>query len=286
MGLKMVFKDYYKILGLTRVTVTEEEIKLAYRNQAKKYHPDINKQSTGEIIKDINEAYKILSDKTKKKKYDKLWTSYVGKKKLENLTYEQDKKTENILDELNTILFGGVFSRNKKIEKKEDKSLNIEITLKISVKEAYLGAKKIIKLKDQEKELVINKNTKTNDVYILKYMGKKSEDVTKFPGDLYINIQVENDEKYTVKGLDVETKVFLSPAEMVMGTDVELEYFGEKIAIKVPPRTQNGKTFTLSKKGFSNNNSKGNLIIILETKIPQEISKEEEKLYKKILELE
>ena len=56
----MTFKDYYKILGIDNIKVTNEEIKTAYRNQAKKFHPDINKESTGEIIKDINEAYKIL----------------------------------------------------------------------------------------------------------------------------------------------------------------------------------------------------------------------------------
>ena len=74
----MTFKDYYKILGIDNIKVTNEEIKTAYRNQAKKFHPDINKESTGEIIKDINEAYKILSNPQTKKKYDKLWiTLYV-----------------------------------------------------------------------------------------------------------------------------------------------------------------------------------------------------------------
>lgn len=92
----MTFKDYYKILGIDSVKVSSEEIKTAYRNQAKKFHPDINKESTGEIIKDINEAYKILSNPQSKKKYDKLWSGYIGRtKKRKYIFYHRRKKKYN-----------------------------------------------------------------------------------------------------------------------------------------------------------------------------------------------
>ena len=73
----MIFKDYYKILELTNTKATAEEIKQAYREQAKKYHPDINttNQFSEERFKDINEAYKVLSNPTSKKKYDKMWNN-------------------------------------------------------------------------------------------------------------------------------------------------------------------------------------------------------------------
>ena len=66
----MIFKDYYKILGLDTSKATNEEIKLAYREQAKKYHPDINSNNrfSEERFKDINEAYKVLSDATARRK--------------------------------------------------------------------------------------------------------------------------------------------------------------------------------------------------------------------------
>ena len=68
----MVFKDYYKILGLDSNKVTEDEIKTAYREKAKKYHPDMNVGNTDyeEVFKDINEAYRILSVDRTKRKYD------------------------------------------------------------------------------------------------------------------------------------------------------------------------------------------------------------------------
>ena len=66
----MIFKNYYKILGLDTNKVTESEIKRAYREQAKKYHPDINSENafSEERFKDINEAYKVLSDETARRK--------------------------------------------------------------------------------------------------------------------------------------------------------------------------------------------------------------------------
>lgn len=79
----MIFKDYYKILGLDTSKATNEEIKLAYREQAKKYHPDINSNNrfSEERFKDINEAYKTLSDMASRRKYDRMWNSRIGKNK-------------------------------------------------------------------------------------------------------------------------------------------------------------------------------------------------------------
>ena len=81
----MIFKDYYKILGLDTSKATNEEIKLAYREQAKKYHPDINSNNrfSEERFKDINEAYKTLSDMASRRKYDRMWNSRIGKNKKE-----------------------------------------------------------------------------------------------------------------------------------------------------------------------------------------------------------
>ena len=88
----MIFKDYYKILGLESNKATPEEIKAAYREQAKKYHPDINSENnfSEERFKDINEAYKVLSNPTTKRKYDRMWNSNIGKKK----KFEESKREE------------------------------------------------------------------------------------------------------------------------------------------------------------------------------------------------
>ena len=93
----MVFKDYYKILDLETSRVSSEQIKVAYRAAAKKYHPDVNVGDTlaEEKIKDINEAYRILSTPSTKRKYDRVWnTHHIAK----------TKKTFNIKKETGSIL--------------------------------------------------------------------------------------------------------------------------------------------------------------------------------------
>ena len=279
----MTFKDYYKILGIESVKVSNEEIKLAYRTQAKKFHPDINKESTGEIIKDINEAYKVLSDPQSKKKYDRLWNSYIGRNKKENISFITEERKNTMLEELSNIFFGNTFNNKMlKKEKTKDIALNTEISLKISIQEAYLGTTKIIKTKDDEKELKIPKNTKNNDVHILKYMGKKSTDPFKFPGDLYVRITIENDDKYTLNGLNILSTLNITPVQAILGTNIEFDFFGELISIVIPSFTPNGKEFKLKNKGFHNYNLKGDLILKTNIVIPSFISKEEEKLYKKL----
>ena len=75
----MIFKDYYKILGLESPKATIDDIKTAYREQAKKYHPDVNvgNKNAEERFKDINEAYKTLTNQSTKRKYDRMWNAHM-----------------------------------------------------------------------------------------------------------------------------------------------------------------------------------------------------------------
>ena len=105
----MIFKDYYKILELKTNKISTEEIKNAYRNAVKKNHPDLNLDSklAEEKIKDINEAYRILSNNTSKRKYDRIWTkqSFYNKQKEYK---EKNKRTNSVFGEFFSIFFGNL----------------------------------------------------------------------------------------------------------------------------------------------------------------------------------
>lgn len=90
----MIFKDYYRILELNSNKVTSNQIKENYRELAKKYHPDVNIGSpkAEERFKDINEAYRVLSDAASKRRYDRMWNNHIGKKK----NYEESKRTRRL----------------------------------------------------------------------------------------------------------------------------------------------------------------------------------------------
>lgn len=148
----MIFKDYYKILGLETNKVTREEIKLAFREQAKKYHPDVNAKNTRteEIFKDINEAYRVLSDSNSKRKYDRTWNAKIKRK--QNRIKAGQKRTENksAFSEIKEMFFGEKteIETEKKVYKKIPiKGENIETEINIKLEEAYFGTEKKISLR-------------------------------------------------------------------------------------------------------------------------------------------
>ena len=104
----MIFKNYYKILGLETNKISNEDIKTAFREQAKKYHPDVNSgdKRTEERFKDINEAYRVLSNPSSKRKYDRMWNRHVGNKQKQD--YEESKRSkESIFSDFFNMFFRG-----------------------------------------------------------------------------------------------------------------------------------------------------------------------------------
>ena len=101
----MIFKDYYKILGFDTNRVSLEELKIAFRENAKQYHPDVNVENrmAEERFKDVNEAYRVLSDGTGRKKYDRKWYAYIGKRQRHE---ENNGEKESIFSDFSKMFFG------------------------------------------------------------------------------------------------------------------------------------------------------------------------------------
>lgn len=149
----MIFKDYYKILGLKNNNVTAEEIKQAYREQAKKYHPDINTTSdfAEERFKDINEAYRVLSTGSTKRRYDRMWNTHVGKKQIKQDYEESTRSKDSVFSEFFNMFFG-TNQEEKKSESKVHKKFpikgeNIETEITVGIEDAYFGTEKKISLR-------------------------------------------------------------------------------------------------------------------------------------------
>ena len=146
----MKFKDYYKILELESSKVTEEQIKTAYRKQAKKYHPDVNvgNKLAEERIKDVNEAYRILSNPTTKRKYDRTWNYNIG--------YKKRKSKQRTSGEVASEFFGMFFGNSNIKEEIAQSKLppvkgeNIETEINITIEDGFYGAEKKIVLNDLE----------------------------------------------------------------------------------------------------------------------------------------
>ena len=291
----MILKDYYKILNLEGPKVEADKIKIAYREQAKKYHPDSNvgKRNTEERFKDINEAYRILSNTTTKKKYDRVWNSKIKRR---SNSYQNNKKTkEPITKELFNMLFGNADEQNdnQNVLKIKDgtkngiKGENIETSIGISIEDGYYGKGKKISLKDDKGKIKtfsfkVPEGIKNNEKIKLKGLGKKGKNGGK-NGDLVIKIKIDNSENLKLKESNLYTKLYITPWEATLGTKVNITGIDENISIKIPKGVQYGDTIEIKGKGYKKEDgSRGNLIVNTEIVIPKNITQEEEEIIKKI----
>lgn len=291
----MIFKDYYKILGIETNKVSMDEIKLAYREQAKKYHPDLNAGDNRyeERFKDINEAYKILSDSTSRKKYDRMWNSRIGRKKNKAAKQEAEKRTVT-RNEIFNILFGVEESQaqkdrieNRKNAKTPVQGEDVETEIPITIYEGFFGQTKKISLR------TVNGKMKTFEVNIpagirdrekirLIGQGKPGSNGGK-NGDLLIKINVGEDKQYKLIGSDIYTDLNISPWEAVLGAKVEVNAIDETMGIYIPQGIETGEEIHIANKGYKDNKGgRGEFIIRIKIMIPKKVSEKEQELYKQL----
>lgn len=293
----MIFKDYYKILGLEDNKVTMEDIKQAYREQAKKYHPDVN---VGDIIseerfKDINEAYQVLSNVGTKRKYDRMWNTHIGNKRKKQQYQESKRGKDAIFSDFFNMFFGNIKEREEKEDLKDRKKAqvkgeNIETEVPISIMEAFYGMNKKVSLR------TIDAKIKTFDIKVpagirngekirLIGQGKLGKNGGK-NGDLFIKIKIDKDKKFELMGYDLYTSLYLTPWEAALGTRVNLEGIDDIVGVYVPAGIESGEKLRIQGKGYKDGKGgRGDLTAIVKIVVPKKLTKQEKELYEKMKEI-
>lgn len=311
MNSYMEFKDYYKILGVER-NATTDEIKKAYRKLAQKYHPDRNpgNKEAEEKFKDINEAYEVLSDPEKRRKYDNLGTSWFNFQQqggradqfnwsdwfaYEPVGKRHTKKTGfSYLDEL--IGSGGSFSdffekifgfdlRNIGKPKEtgpKTKASDIHTEVNVTLEEAFKGTIKTIDLNGKKIELKIKPGI--IDGQILR-VPLQSVFGSKYNSDLLVTVRVLPHKKVERKGDDLYVEVPIDIFKLILGGESKIRTFGGLIKFKIPPRSQNGTVLRLKGQGmprYTNPNERGDLYLKLVAKIPENLTENEINKFKEL----
>lgn len=283
----MIFKNYYKILGLTKNTKsTQEEIKSAYREQAKKYHPDVNvdNKNAEERFKDINEAYRTLSDPIQKKKYDRSWNNYIGKKIQKAKMSEKEIKVNDIV----SMFFGGNISKKSEEEEKEPiRGQNIEVQIDISVKEAFEGTHKKISFNNEKEknkiiEIYIKPGIKNGEVIRAEGKGKNGKNGGK-NGDLLAKINIANSGMYKLINNDIYENLYITPWDAALGAKLPVNGIDGELSILIPKGTQSGDKISIPNKGYYiTEKERGNLVIVTQVVIPKKLSEKEKDLILKL----
>ena len=286
--LKMVLKNYYKILDLETSHVSIDEIKVAYRQAAKKYHPDLNvgDKLAEERIKDINEAYRTLSIPASKRKYDRMWNSRFGKNEKAFLGKGEKGK---IID----MFLGNLEEKEIQTTAKKQaiKGENIETQINISLEEAFYGMEKIISLRTLEGKIknitiTIPKGIHEGEKIRLIGQGKPGENGGK-NGDLLIQIKIEDDKTFRLKGEDLYTDLLLTPWEAALGAKAKVTSIDDETKIYIPQGIQSGERIKIPGKGYYKEDSsqRGDLIAQIKVVVPKQLTKEEQALYEQLKEI-
>lgn len=287
----MIFKDYYRILGLQSNRVSMAEIKSAYREQAKKYHPDVNisNKKNEERFKDINEAYRVLSDNISKRKYDRMWHKYVGKK---NSTYQESKREKgSITSDFFNIFFGNVDEdKIEKHQKKACKGENIETEIDISIEDAFRGKEQTIGVRTVEGKLKkfkvqVPAGIQNNEKIRIVGQGKPGTNGGK-NGDLFIRVKIKNNERFTLVGYDLQSNLYLTPWEAALSTKVTINGINEDVSVYVPAGIQSGEKIEIEDRGYKDGKGgRGKLILDTKIMIPKNPNEKEMELFQKFNEL-
>jgi len=301
-GIK--YKDYYEVLGVPRNS-SDAAVKKAYRKLAREYHPDVNKEpGAQERFQEISEAYEVLGDAEKRKRYDQLGSNWQQGQEFtpppgwENVHFDFGGSgsqafgfsgTGGFSDFFESI-FGDMmgarpgFQSSEYFGSRPQRRTHDETELTLSLEEAYRGVKKRIKVcvdqsgKTKTYDLNIPAGTRDGAKLRLRNQGHN--------GDLLIRISIAPHERFTVDGADLWTEIELLPHQAVLGDTVELKLVDGRAALRIPPGTQPGRKFRLADKGFRKpGGGRGNLYAVVKVAIPRSLSVEEKQLYEKLSDL-
>ena len=287
----MKFKDYYKILELESTKVTIEQIKNAYRKQAKKYHPDVNigNKLAEERIKDINEAYRTLSEPSLKRKYDRTWNYNVGNRQKK----AKQKTSGEMAGEFFNMFFGNSEIKEEIAQSKlpQIKGENIETEISISIEDGFYGVDKKIALKDIDGKtrtitIKVPEGIQDGEKIRLIGQGKNGQNGGK-NGDLYIKIKIEDNKKYKIKGKDLYTVIPIAPWEAALGAKAKVTSIDDtKTVVYIPNGVQSGETIEIPEKGYkTSNGERGKLVAQVKIVVPDKLTKEEKDMFKKLKEI-
>ncbi len=312
------YHDYYKTLGLDR-KASPEEIHSAYRKLARKYHPDLNKTKEAEDrFKEINEAYEVLKDPEKRKRYDTLGNNWqAGQDFTPPPGWEGFGRTaggaaggpggftsfrfEDLgggFSDFFESLFGGFgaadgFTRAPRSRKGEDQ----EAIVTVSLEDAYFGGRKSINLEQREtddygrtrsrrRNFEVNLPAGVTDGYRLRLAGQGGEGGGGAPkGDLYLVIKMAEHPTFRVRGSDLEVDLPVTPWEAALGSKIDVPIVGGTASVSLAPGTPSGKRLRLKGKGLKKTGSgSGDLYAVVSITVPPRLSAGERDLFQRLAE--
>jgi curved DNA-binding protein len=303
-------RDYYEVLGVDR-RASADELQRAFRQLARQYHPDINKDpSAEERFKEINEAYHVLSDPETRAKYDRFGADFrqipddfagagVGAagqaraagqgrsgagRRPAGGTRAYSGGGINIDDLLGGMGGGGFDSffdsfRSDGPAAGADQQAEIELT----VEEAYTGGKRRVTLSsgDGERSYDVTIPPGVTDGQRIRLAGQGGQGSTR--GDLYLIVRIKPHSRYRLDGRDIYVDLPLAPWEAALGATVPITGPGGELKVTVPAGTSSGRRLRLAGEGMPNRSGRpGDLYAVVQIAVPRRLKRRERELFEEL----
>ena len=299
----MEFKDYYKIMGVAR-DATQDEIKRAYRKLARKYHPDVSKETDAEArFKELGEAHEVLKDAEKRAAYDQLGSNFKGGQEFRpppdwNTGFEfsgggyTDSEDGGYSDFFSS-LFGRDFrasgaGRASAHAKGEDHHAKILINLE----DTYHGATRTITLRvpavdahghvvTRERMLNVTIPRGIREGQHIRLSGQGSAGAQGRAGDLYLQVEFQAHPLFRVDGRDLYLDLPVTPWEAALGATVKVPTLGGIVELKIPDGSGSGRKLRLKGRGIPGD-PPGDCYVILAVALPPADTEAAKNFYKKM----
>ncbi|RPI88327.1 MAG: J domain-containing protein [Chloroflexi bacterium] len=313
----MEYKDYYQTLGVDR-KANESDIKRAYRKLALQYHPDRNPgdKKAEEKFKEINEAYQVLSDPSKRSRYDQLGDSYTtwqqrgapggfnwddwatspgGRGGPGNVRVEYGGDIDDILgggfSEFFRRIFGGMpdigqqpgrAGRPGGAQTRTAQPPSYQQNVTISLTEAFQGATRRIEVDGRRLEVKIPAGAKTGTkVRVPEAVSTPNG----LKSDLYLIITVADDPRFERRNNDLYTDVPVDLYTAVLGGELTVPTLSGNVVLTIPPGTQPGQTFRLTGRGMpqlKNQQARGDLFVRAKVRVPKNLDQRQIELFQEL----
>lgn len=285
----MNYINYYKVLGVDK-GASASEIKKAYRKQAQKYHPDLNpdNKEAERKFKEVSEAYEVLSDATKRQKYDQYGSNWKHADQFGGggpFTYNSDNFEGQYFSDFFNNLFGGGFNGGFGNRSFRGEDLSSELAL--DLRDVYQTHKHTIVLGEKQLRITIPAGVTNGQKIRLKGQGGEGMRGGE-RGDLYLTFRIKPDPVFERKGSNLYAKVSVDLYTALLGGDIAVDTLAGKVKVKLKPETPNGTKMRLKGKGFpvyKQAGDFGDLYITLQVELPTKLSLEEKTLFQTLADL-
>jgi len=329
----MRFQDYYATLGVPR-NADEKQIKKAYRDQARKLHPDVNKDSDAEErFKAVNEAYAVLSDSEKRSRYDRFgadWEQYQtsangaqsdfdqwfsrAQEPSGGVRYEYRSSGDEGFSDFFETLFGGTRQSGSRRARAARRGEDHEYPVQIGLREAFAGTTRMFEAQvpatceechgagmirgdlcyacggtgstSQRSRIEVTIPAGIREGQRVRVAGKGSPGQNGGPsGDVYLKVQIKPDPEFALDNSDLRTDVEVPLYTALLGGEVVVRTLTGKVALTIPPETQNGRIFRLRGQGWPLSTSakeRGDLLARVSVKLPTTLNDDERRTFEEL----